>query len=153
VKFKKSNRQPLDELPRYARVSDVATDTALLSREVQYKEEAEEAKRTVLALEKRVVALESELVSPANPQSVAVELAETKGRLDAALAELKSEKNKAVKTEGRAERVAKLERDAEDLRGTLAASNKRVYAAYFLGLASGAATAAAVYQLLKQRRA
>ena len=143
----------MEEFPRYASVSDVATDPALLVRASQYKEEAEEAKRTVLALEKRVVALESELVSPANPQSLAVELAETKGRLDAALAELKSEKSKAIKSEGRAERVAKLERDAEDLRSTLTASNKRVYVAYFLGLASGAATAAGVYQLHQQRRA
>ena len=47
----------MEEFPRYARVSDVATDPALLVRASQYKEEAEEAKRTVLALEKRVVAL------------------------------------------------------------------------------------------------
>ena len=59
-------------------------------------------------MEKRVVSLEAELASPTNPDSLAVELAELKGRLEEANAALRAEKGRRLKNEGRAERVVKL---------------------------------------------
>ena len=117
----------------------------------QYKDEAEELRRTVLALEKRVVALESELVSPSNPNHLAAELAETKGALDAAKEALRVEKNRAAKENARADRVAKLARDREELEREIARSASRARVAFAVGVASGAVTCAACYTLFSRR--
>ena len=105
----------------------------------------------MIALEKRVVALESELVSPSNPNHLAAELAETKGALDAAKEALRVEKNRAAKENGRADRVAKLARDREELEREVERSASRTRAAFAVGLASGAVTCAAFYALFSRR--
>ena len=62
-----------------------------------------------------MVQLEAELASPTNPDSLAVELAEVRAQLEVASAALRAEKNRSMKNEGRAERVAKLERDLDEM--------------------------------------
>lgn len=105
-----------DERTRWCESNPRLTQRVFASLVVaQYKEESEEAKRNVKALEKRVVQLEAELASPTNPDSLAVELAEVRAQLEVASAALRAEKNRSMKSEGRAERVAKLERDLDEM--------------------------------------
>ena len=127
-------------------------------RRAQYKEEAEEAKRTIMALERRVVDLEAELSSPTNQRNLAVDLAEVKGELEAANAALLKEKNRAAKSEGRAERVAKLERDKLELLRSVDAlmrtrtTDRLMYVT--IGALVGAGTALSMYTFyLKSHRA
>ena len=123
---------------------------ALMESRNKYKEESEEAKRNVKALEKRVVQLEAELASPTNPDSLAVELAEVRARLEVASAALRAEKNRSMKNEGRAERVAKLERDLDEM---VAARAKHTATTLTLGVCAGAIIAcAAVAAYAKYRR-
>ena len=113
-----NERQPSedDERTRWCESNPRLTQRVFASLVVaQYKEESEEAKRNVKALEKRVVQLEAELASPTNPDSLAVELAEVRAQLEVASAALRAEKNRSMKSEGRAERVAKLERDLDEM--------------------------------------
>jgi len=100
-------------------------------------------------LEKRVVSLEAELASPTNPDSLAVELAELRGRLEEANAALRAEKGRRLKNEGRAERVVKLERDVEELVSSRDAAKRTSFA---LGVAMGAAAACGVYVAMLHRQ-
>ncbi|CEF99503.1 unnamed product [Ostreococcus tauri] len=131
---------------------------ALSESRNKYKEEAEEAKRTIMALERRVVDLEAELSSPTNQRNLAVDLAEVKGELEAANAALLKEKNRAAKSEGRAERVAKLERDKLELLRSVDAlmrtrtTDRLMYVT--IGALVGAGTALSMYTFyLKSHRA
>ena len=111
-----------------------------------------------MALERRVVDLEAELSSPTNQRNIAVDLAEVKGELEAANAALLKEKNRAAKSEGRAERVAKLERDKLELLRSVDAlmrtrtTDRLMYVT--IGALVGAGTALSMYTFyLKSHRA
>ena len=134
-----------------AQRSASATPASASERAVQSKpaaKAADDAKRNVRALEKRVVSLEAELASPTNPDSLAVELAELKGRLEEANAALRAEKGRRLKNEGRAERVVKLERDVEELVSSRDAAKMTSFA---LGVAMGATAACGVYVAMLHR--
>lgn len=129
-----------------------------MSSRAQYKDEADELKRAVLALEQRVVDLEAELASPTNPRNLAIELAEAKGELQSLTAALLREKNRSAKNEGRAERVVKLERDNAELSRdveSLTRARRRdqmTYVAIGALVGAGAAVSACAFYL-KHRRA
>lgn len=82
-----------------------------------------------------MVQLEAELASPTNPDSLAVELAEVRAQLEVASAALRAEKNRSMKNEGRAERVAKLERDLDEM---VAARARHTATTLALGACAGA---------------
>ena len=98
-------------------------------------------------MEKRVVSLEAELASPTNPDSLAVELAELKGRLEEANAALRAEKGRRLKNEGRAERVVKLERAWRNF----ARRDLPKMTSFALGVAMGATAACGVYVAMLHR--
>lgn len=111
-------------------------------------------------MERRVIALEGELASPSAPNTMASELAEIKGALDASKEALRREKSRAAKDSGRVERVAKLEREARERETAMveaaARARMKTRLAFASGFASGVAACAAcayAYVVITERAA